>query len=308
LLELAVNHRQIEAFKAVMESGSMSAAARTLGISQPNISRFIAALEKSTGLRLFNRVSGKVFPTDDAMSFYHEVERSFVGLRQLKQTASDIRTFGHGRLRIATFPAFAHGLLPKVVRRFHDIYPRVTLSIQTRSSSTILIWAAAQQIDVGVVADISGAENVVSDSLADFEGVCIVPQEHPLARQKVIRPQDLQGERFISLAAQDPARHIIDSTFDKAKVDRIAAIETQLGTNVCALVAEGLGVSVVNPIIADSYRDRGVAIRRFVPVVTFASKLIYSPNRRTSRLADKFISLLKVCCDEQARKLRQLTH
>src|SRR5665213_3364032 len=72
-----VNHRQIEAFRAVIESGSMSAAARTLGISQPNISRFIAQLEASTGLKLFDRGAGKISPTEDAITFYHEVERSF---------------------------------------------------------------------------------------------------------------------------------------------------------------------------------------------------------------------------------------
>jgi DNA-binding transcriptional LysR family regulator len=301
-----VNHRQIDAFRAVMESGSMSAAARKLGISQPNISRFIAQLETSAGLKLFDRGGGKISPTEDAITFYHEVERSFVGLRHLKQTANDIRTFGHGRLRIATFPAFAYGLLPPVIRRFSETHPAATLSIQIRSSNTVLTWAAAQQFEVGVVADITATENVRSESLADFHGVCILPAGHRLVCRKSIKPTDLKGERFISLAAQDPARQLIDATFESAHVDRIIAIETQLGTTVCALVAEGLGVSVVNPIIADTFRNPGLVIRKFSPTVVFRSKLIFPPDRPHSRLAADFVQLLKAHCVEQAAKMRKL--
>jgi DNA-binding transcriptional LysR family regulator len=301
-----MNHRQIEAFRAVMETGSMSAAARKLGISQPNVSRFIAQLEKNSGLKLFDRGAGKISPTEDAVTFYREVERSFVGLRQLKQTASDIRTFGHGRLRIGTFPAFAHGLLPPVIRRFSDAHPAATLSIQIRNSNTVLMWAAAQQFDVGIVADIPDAGGVASELLTDFNGVCILPEGHRLAAHKVIKPADLQGERFVSLALDDPARQRIDTLFETVHVRRVVPIDTQLATTVCALVAEGLGVSIVSPVSAAAFRDRGIVIRKFSPPVTFRSKLIFPTDRPRSRLTMEFVRLLRAYCDEQMDEMRRL--
>ena len=81
----------IEAFRAVMLSGSTTAAAKTLHTSQPNISRSIAQLEQSTGLRLFDRMPGRIVPTNDGLAFFKEVQRSFTGLLYLKDAANRIR-------------------------------------------------------------------------------------------------------------------------------------------------------------------------------------------------------------------------
>src|SRR4051812_40835381 len=115
-----MNLRQIEAFRRVMMRGSMTIAAQELRTSQPSISRLIAELEASIDLRLFERKAGRILPTPAGLSFYREVERSFLGLENLAHAARDIRALGTGRLRIAAMPVVALGFIPRCIKRFKD--------------------------------------------------------------------------------------------------------------------------------------------------------------------------------------------
>jgi DNA-binding transcriptional LysR family regulator len=89
-----VNLRQIEAFRAIILHGTMTAAADQLRTSQPSISRLIAELEPATKLKLFERRAGRITPPEEGLAFYYEVEQSFTGLEHLAQAAHDIRFFG----------------------------------------------------------------------------------------------------------------------------------------------------------------------------------------------------------------------
>lgn len=88
-----MNLRQVEAFRSIMLRGSMTATAQALRTSQPSISRLIAELEAAIGFKLFERQAGRLKPTDEGLSFYREVERSFLGLDNLNQAARDIRIY-----------------------------------------------------------------------------------------------------------------------------------------------------------------------------------------------------------------------
>jgi len=102
-----MNFKQVEAFRAVMLSGSMTAAAASLHTSQPNISRLIAQLERQSGFKLFERVGGRLQPTDEGAALFADVERAFIGLHSIEQAAQNIRQGGTGRLRIAVVPSLS---------------------------------------------------------------------------------------------------------------------------------------------------------------------------------------------------------
>ncbi|RZI79903.1 MAG: LysR family transcriptional regulator, partial [Pseudomonas sp.] len=95
-----MNFKQIETFRAVMVSGSMTAAAQALHTSQPNVSRLIAQLERANGFKLFERVGARLVPTDEGAQFFADVERAFIGLHSLENSAQHLKRGGTGRLRI----------------------------------------------------------------------------------------------------------------------------------------------------------------------------------------------------------------
>jgi DNA-binding transcriptional LysR family regulator len=299
-----MNFRQIEAFRAVMECGSMTAAASALGISQPNVSRLVAQLEIATRLRLFDRRAGRLVATADGNAFYAEVEKSFSGLRRLQHAANDIRIFGQGRLRIAAVPALGYGFLPRVISRFTQSDSDVTVSLQLRSSATTMEWAAAQQCDLGLASNVTAVPGVDIDAFGELDGVCIMPPGHRLASSRVVRPANLAGERFVSLPLDDATRRRIDEIFDAAGIQRILSLETQYSATVCALVAEGAGVAIVNPIAVRDFLHRGLVLRRFEPKVTFRSFVLIPRHRPQSRIATEFLSMMRQGFDQEKQLIR----
>ena len=113
-----VNLRQIEAFKAVIENGTISRAAQILNISQPAMSKLIAHLEFDTGLRLFDRVKGRLAPSEHGMRLYDEVGRIFAGERQIENAVEAIRREEQGRLAIGVLAALASSFIQRVTTDF----------------------------------------------------------------------------------------------------------------------------------------------------------------------------------------------
>src|SRR6218665_1736823 len=112
-----LNLRQIEAFRLVFQTGSMTTAARLMSITQPAVSRLIRDLEETTELSLFKRSGSGISATPDAISFFSEVERSFLGMQQLEQAASAIRQQREKIIHIATTGAFAYQCLPHALMK-----------------------------------------------------------------------------------------------------------------------------------------------------------------------------------------------
>jgi DNA-binding transcriptional LysR family regulator len=295
-----VNLRQIEAFRAVMLRRTMTAAARELRTSQPSMSRLIAELEASIQLRLFERHAGRLTPTEEGLAFYREVEHSFAGLDNLAQAAKDIRLFGTGRLRLAAMPALALGFIPEVVRTFRQHFPKVTISLQMRSEATVTRWTSAHYCDIGFVANIIEAASVEVHPLYRLAGVCALPPGHRLARRKTIGPKDLEGESFISQAIEDGARARVDRVFEQAGIQRSMTLESPYGATICALVEQGLGIGIVNPIVAHDYRRSDIVFRPFEPSIHFHGNALLPQYRPKSVLIDEFIAIAKAAIEKHS--------
>ncbi|MEO3430555.1 LysR substrate-binding domain-containing protein [Pelagibius sp. CAU 1746] len=294
-----MNLRQIDAFRAVMIAGSVTHAAERLNVSQPAISRLIAELERSTDLTLFvRRRGGRLQPTAEAETFFREVEHSFTGLEKLRQSARDIRNFGSGYIRIACLPALAMGFIPKVIKRFRADYPKVSVSLQTRSSSTVRHWVGAQRIDFGLASPGPEAPGARSELFARVPGVCVMPEGHALARKAVIRPEDLEDLPFISLALEDRTRVLIDQLFEEAGVKRQSFIDTQYAATICGLVLEGAGISIISRFTARDFEDRGIVARPFSPSIHIDYNLYVPQHRPLSQIATSFIEVMNLCRDD----------
>jgi DNA-binding transcriptional LysR family regulator len=106
---MRINHRQIEAFRAVFQTASMTAAGALLGITQPAVSRLIRDLEAETALTLFDRSAGKLTPTPDAVTLFREVQRSYQGLECLfvGSTSQSVRLRLQSSVELAPVPGSA---------------------------------------------------------------------------------------------------------------------------------------------------------------------------------------------------------
>jgi DNA-binding transcriptional LysR family regulator len=288
-----VNVRQLEAFRAVIETGSVTRAANTLRISQPAVSKLLMQLTRECGFSLFRRRGNRLIPTAEAMTLFGEVERVFVGVENVARFASDIRDLRAGQLSIAAFPAIATRVLPKIITSFREDHPGTAVSLVSRSSRSLVDWIAAQRADLGVSLMTAETPNVVYETLGSFAGVCVCHPDHRLAGKGVVTASDLHGEPFIEIGAEDRSRYRVDRAFEGLQVHRHLVIEAQQAEAACAFAAVGAGVAIVEPFSAAGFRPDELAVRPFLPVVAFDMWLMYPTFRPRTQMANAFVEFLR---------------
>ncbi len=281
--------KHIEAFRAVMLSGSMTEASRRMHTSQPQISRLIAQLEATVRFPLFSRSGSKLTPTVDGARFFEEVEKTFTGLTALEAAASSIRSFGGNSLSVAAMPRLAGGLLTRAVIQFKADYPDVPVTLRSGSSSSVNTWISSGFCDVGLAMLYAGVPNLKAETIHTMNCVVVLPRGHRLAKRKRIGPKDLDGEAFISFPVGSPERESIDRVFSEARVTRRTVCESDLGSSVCSLVAAGLGLSIINPLAAlEEQKASGIELRRFSASIPVSLALLHPMYKDSSRLASSF--------------------
>ncbi|ALG72943.1 LysR family transcriptional regulator [Azospirillum thiophilum] len=285
-----MNVRQIEAFQAVMASGSVTRAGERLSISQPAVSQLIAQFERSCGFRLFNRQGSKITPTREAEALYNEVQRMFIGVGQIARVATALRDQNWGSVSLGAFPAIARRVLPDIVWGFCEAHPDTRFRLESMRSRSLIDAVAAQHVDFGLSILPGDRPEVVSAHLHRLRGVCILPAGHHLADRQTIHAHDLANEDFVSLGPQDHSRFMIDRVFDELKVTRRSRIEAGQSETAFSFVAAKAGVAVVDPISAFNNDDTRIVVRRFEPTVEFDIWLIRPKAARSFNLVDSFVS------------------
>ncbi len=287
-----MNHRQIECFRAVMHTGSMTLAAAQLHTSQPNVSRSIAQLQRETELKLFERVGQRVVATPEAHALLKEVDRVYVGLQSIGDAADRIRTLGVEGLRIAVSPGIGISPVPRILQVFRGMRPHVPVVVHTADSATICKWVSSGYYELGLAGYVALPQEVDTTLVHSDRAVCIVPRGHRLARKRKVVPSDLAGESFISHARPDVARAAIDRVFDP-EVRRLE-IETSLGATICAMVARGLGVSIVNASMLSELALAGVHSLAFEPAIDFECHLVRARQQPAQALVADFLEAMRV--------------
>lgn len=291
-----MNLRQIEVFKAVMETGTVTGAAGRLHVSQPAVSKILAQLERDLGFNAFSRIKGRLVPNAEARALYGQVERAFLSMDYLARFARDLRDLRQGHLVLGAMPALSVRWMPSVIARFLRAHPHITVSLQALDSPKILSWVAGQQIDLGIAQPTLEDPGVKHERLTELEMVCVIPVSHPLAKRQAVTPSALQDVSFISLGPW--SRLGIDRVLEAAGIRRRIQLDTVLGSTTCGFVAEGLGVAIIDCVSASDNRHRDLVVRRFRPLVKVEIHLLEPLNRPRSRLVDLFVKHLKQCVDE----------
>ncbi|AUG55638.1 LysR substrate-binding domain-containing protein [Thalassospira marina] len=287
-----MKYRQVEAFHALMISGSTVRAAEIMGITQPAVSRLIADLEHSVRFTLFDRIRGRLVATPEARLFFREVDESFRGLDRLRAAAAGIRDYGEGTLRIGCFAAGSVSLVPAAIRAFRAKHPDIRLTFHVKSSADIRNGIVDGQYDIGLAADEIDNSGIDSQVFCSYAGVIAMPKDHPLAGHKVITPTDLADIALLGLVAEDRARQRLDALLGAEGINPNYALETPNSATICALAEDGNAVGLVNPMVTGHYAGRNVVFRPFEPNVIFRSLLLYPANVQKSRLIREFSGIL----------------
>lgn len=286
-----LNFRQIEAFRAVMLTGTTIAAADMLNTTQPSISRSIAQMQAATKLKLFELDRGRLRPTPEAVMLFEAVQRNFLGLEAVEETVSLLRRAGVGRLRVACTPALGMSVLPAIMAKFKTRQPDVHISLRTISSYDVREGLLNGLYDLGITTNslqLEGAQlqTKVVDQVA---AVCVMSRSHPLAGNAHITPRHFQSETLLTLDRADELGDEWRRVLAQAKVTPASVIETTYSATICRLAEVGAGIGVVNPYIASVFSDklRLVPLKPAIGVKVFVA---YPRHVSISALASALIT------------------
>jgi DNA-binding transcriptional LysR family regulator len=259
-----LNFRQIEIFRAVMLTGTTIAAANMLNTTQPSISRSLAQMRAAIKLKLFELDRGRLRPTPEAVMLFEAVQRNFLGLETIEETAALLRRSGIGRLRVACTPALGMSFMPAVLAKFKARQPDIHITFRTISSYDVREGLLNGLYDLGITTNalyLEGAQlqTKVVDQVA---AVCVMNRSHRLAANSQVVPRDFQSETLLTLDREDDLTDAWRRALKQAKVTPSSIIETTYSATICRLAEAGAGIGVVNPYVAAVFADK----LRVIPV------------------------------------------
>ncbi|MFJ4388692.1 LysR family transcriptional regulator [Pseudomonas soli] len=285
--------RHIEIFKAIMITGTVTGAAQILETSQPTISRELSNFESSIGMRLFERYKGRLKPTAEGMALHSEILKAYDGLARVSAAAQSIKLGLREKISIVSLPVLSQTILPTSLARFIERYPDINLSVTTHDSPDIEPLISSQAYDIGLIEGVSAPLGTTTEHLTDVDEVCVLPPGHPLSVFPQIDPLQLSHYPFIHLAPNDPYRHHLDSVFAQLGVSRNNIIEVDNAVTICQMVLSGIGVSIINPLVANIYASQGLVIRRLTVSVPFSVSLVRPLQRGASLIVDHLVECIR---------------
>jgi DNA-binding transcriptional LysR family regulator len=237
--------RQVEAFRSVMMTGGITAAAEVMNVTQPAVSRLIRDLEEIVEIRLFERVGTRLMPTAEATQLFREVERLYLGLDQIAQAADDIRRHKNIVLRIASVTSLVRPYLHQAIIDVVGNRLDIPLVIDVENSRHIWDMVEKNRYDLGFVFGSPRMADKNAVLLHGSHAVAAMAPGHRLASRKVITPADLLDERVLIPGRNSPLRLALDRAFSNEDHQPISTMETSM-LNCCYFAASGMGVGIVD--------------------------------------------------------------
>jgi len=292
-----MNLRHLEVFRAIMRQGSLTAAAESLNVSQPAVSKVLRHFETQIGYRLFERVGGRLAPTAEAHLLFRDADRIFREVEVLRDFSGRIRDKKIGLLRVAASAPPTFALLPTAMERFRRRNPGTRVILHTLPAEQIGERILIGDIDLGVTMAAITEPQVRSAVIGRTEIVAVMRADSPLSGLEVVTPHDLAGETVISYGPQPFAGRLLDRAFIEAGVARMAQIEVTLSVAAVPLVTRGLGVAVVDGLMP--WRSFGdLVVRPFRPRLGLDIMLTTSTALPQSRFIREFSRDLQVAIAE----------
>lgn len=286
--------RDIEVFRAVMTAGSTSKAAGLLEISQPAVSQAIRRLETMADFKLFERVRSRLVPTQEAVALMRDVDRYFLGFEVIEHRIRSLRSYGLGRLAIASLPALGTGFLPRVIAAFDAAARDVQISLQVMSSREVHEKVSAGQVDFGLMSDEMSMAGLEHSAFVRMPGVAVMSARHPLAGRPSIKATELVDTPFIALNPEDSTRLRLETQLTSLGIALKPLVETPYSHTVCELALAGVGIGLAHPIVALDFVERGLVVKPIDVEAVFTGVLVFRPGTPLAENARQFLRQMRV--------------
>lgn len=289
--------RHIEVFNAVMLTGSVSAAARMINVTQPAVSRTLQHAELQLGFPLFQRTGGRLVPTAEAQALYPHIERLFAQLDEVQRLASSLKAGrGQDELRVLTVLGLSFEVFPRAMRLFHAKHPKVLVHHQALHSVQIVSALALQEADVGFVFNPGSHPALAQELLGERRVMVVAPKG--LLTPRVLKAghvgwAQLAKLPLIAIDAQDPLGTRLAHAQREHEQALRPVMTVQTYHVALALAHHGVGAALVEGCAATSADLNKVDVLPLEPAVLTTVHMLRPIARPHSVVARSFTRCLQ---------------
>jgi DNA-binding transcriptional LysR family regulator len=260
--------------------------------------------EDHLGIKLFERLGGRLHPTPEALALLPQTDRVFDLVDSLKRVAKDLSAGRLGQLSIASSPGLVNALLPRALAEFRKTRSFLRVSISSLISSQVVERVIQREVDFGIVYAHGANPTLRQTTLASIELACVLRKDHRLASKKSISIDDLGRELIISYGSQTILGRRIDEELRMIDAPPLpTTIQVDSGITACLMANHSGGVAVIEPSVIGTRAFSDLVVRRLLPKVPVEIELISAPDRPQSRLAMAFAEHLKESTPKLVRVL-----
>lgn len=285
---------ELQAFLAVAEKSSFKAAAESLYLSQPALSRRIEKLEQSLQVRLLERTTRSVRLTDEGAHFLQHAQNVVDELEQAMRGLGERAERRSGLVSIASIPSVAQHLLPAALAKLLASHPALCLRVFDEGAQEVLEQVLAGRADFGI--NFIGAEdpNIDFEPLLTERYVAVMRHDHPLASQQRLRWEDLVGERLIGVSQRSGNRLLLDHHLASlAERPRIHYEASHLH-GAYGMAMAGIGVMIVPELsLTPAYMHQLLGIMLDDPQISRTIGLITRSGYKPNPAARQLIQLVR---------------
>lgn len=271
-------------FIKIVETGSFSRAAETLGYTQSALSQMVRTLEKELSTTLLLRSRTGITLTADGREYLPYIQSIANAQRELEVKFSEMQGLQSGLIRIGTFTSVSRTWLPRLMKSFKERYPYVQFVLQQGDYSSISQWVDEGTVDFGFTNPDVGSRLTVIPLCVD-RMKAVLPVNHPLADEAYLSLETLAGLPYI-LLDEGEAVSVPLTAFGRYNLSPNIQYTVVDDYTIMSMVEQGLGVSILYDLVLEGYHQK-IVVKPIRPTIERTLALTYK-NKKVLPIASRY--------------------
>lgn len=288
-----INVRHLAVFRAVMKTGSVSAAARLLAVSQPAVTKTLQQIEWEVGVPLFRRIKGRLQPTPESMLLLPKVDQVFGAVEEVERLATEIGGGNVGQVSIATATTLAASIVAEAVARYRAKRPRALVKVRALATRQVVEEIANNQVDIGLTDAATIEGTLRTEEICRAHIGCVLSRGHRLAGKRVIQLNDLKDETIITFFEETLIGLQIRQRLSALDMPSVIPLSTNQSLIACVMASKGLGVALVDPFTPLSGLFPDMVVKPLHPALEIRPRFVFPPDRPLSIAATEFLEIVR---------------
>lgn len=282
--------RDLEIFIAVAETGKMGSAAKELFISQPTVSHAITQIEEEYHVKLFDRLSKKLYITETGREFLgyaKHITATFLEMEQYLHHASYQLSIQIG----ASLTVGSH-FLSNIITKHENDYPHINIRVYIDNSYNIIQKISQGTLDIAIVEGTIRTKDIIANDIYEDEMVLICGKNHPFASRDCIKLSDLAGEAFVLREEGSGTREFLTDLTEDRDIPIVEKWICHSSDSIINIVASGQGISILSKsLLTQKDSVKQIPIRDLPLKRSF--KIIYHKDKFLSLALENLIADIK---------------